>query len=111
MGRLSLKKRRLRGHCLALHSSLTGEWNRLEVGLCSQGTRNRTRGNALNLHQGKFRLYRMRFFSQKWLLSVRKGIFRELMKSLSLEVLKKQLDLSLSALVRLNRWYSVTGWT
>lgn len=53
---LSLKERRLRGELLALHSSLNGRAELAEVGLFSQVSRDRTRGNGLKLCQVGFRL-------------------------------------------------------
>lgn len=41
---------------LAEHNSLTEGWSQVRVGLCSHGTRDRTEGNGLKVHQGKFRL-------------------------------------------------------
>lgn len=66
--------------------------SQVEIGVWSQASRNRTRGNGLKLRQGKFRLYSTRISSQKWLLSVRKGLPRQpRQKSLSLGVHKKPL--------------------
>lgn len=51
LGLLCLVKRRLRGHLLVLCSSLTGGWSQVGVGLFSQATSDKTRGNCLKLHQ------------------------------------------------------------
>ena len=104
LGLFSLEKRRLQGDLIVAFQYLKGTYKQEGEWLFMRVDSDRTRGNGLELRQGRFRLdIRRKFFTQR-VVTHWNWLPKEAVDAPSLEAFKARLDVALGSLV----WWLVT---
>lgn len=88
-GVAQVEERRLRGDLLALHNSLAGGCSQTGIGLFSQITGDRSRGNGLRLCHRRFS-WPLRKIRHRNGFQVLEKAGQRMVKSLSLDIIKSQ---------------------